>query len=48
MALFFWPSSSPGLCQMDGYGEEPWLGRMEFRISLILVTCHGLELAKVI
>ena len=24
--------------------EEQWLGRMEFWIFLILVTCHGLEL----
>lgn len=29
---------------MDGYREEQWLGRMEFWIVLILVTCHGLEL----
>lgn len=31
---------------MDGYREEQWLGRMEFWIVLILVTCHGLELSK--
>lgn len=43
-SLFLWSLSFPGLCQMDGYREEQWLGRMEFWIVLILVTCHGLEL----